>query len=130
MCPTLFPPLADRIGADNVTVESASIDNAVESLKKLLPGLQADLLPSSRVRIWRETVLAVLIPSEAYRDLTTELVNHGAIAGARPVRMFLRPRRKAITYCYTSVSFIPVDSFPAFPLEFSQNQYFRAADLT
>jgi hypothetical protein len=76
-----FPrTVADKIGADNLTVESASIDNAVESLKKLLPGLQGRLVDVQSQHNRGETVLAVVIPSEAYGNLTTELINHGAVA--------------------------------------------------
>jgi hypothetical protein len=78
--PYRFPTIADRIGADNVTVESPSIDNAVESLKKILPGLQGKLVDDQSQRHLGERVLAVLIPSESYGHLTTELVNHGVIA--------------------------------------------------
>jgi hypothetical protein len=75
-----FPTRADMIGADNLTVESSSIDNAVESVKRILPILQGRLVNEQARRNLGQTVLAVLIPSNAYGNLTTELINHGAIA--------------------------------------------------
>lgn len=75
-----FPTIADRIGADNFTVESSSIDNAVESLKRILPQIQGQLIDEKSRLNLGEKVIAVLIPSEAYGHLTTELINHGAVA--------------------------------------------------
>jgi hypothetical protein len=75
-----FPTIADRIGADNLTVESRSVDSAVESLKRILPELQGRLIDEKARLNPGEKVIAVLIPSEAYGHLTTELINHGAVA--------------------------------------------------
>ena len=78
-----FPTLADRIGADNLTVESPSIDMAVESLKKLLPNIQGRLVEVKPRRGMHELMLRVMIPPNSYGQLTNELINHGAVeAGA------------------------------------------------
>ncbi len=75
-----FPTIADRIGADNLTVESASVDQAVESLKRILPNIQGRLVDRlNRGRVG-EVVVGVMIPSDTYGNLTTELINHGAVA--------------------------------------------------
>ena len=36
-----YPSIADKIGADNLTVESQSVDEALNSLKKVLPDIKA-----------------------------------------------------------------------------------------
>lgn len=74
-----MPAVQDRIGTDMLTVESPSIDQAVESLKKILPDIQGKVLDEQNRQIGG-TVLTVVIPPQAYGDLTTELVNHGAVA--------------------------------------------------
>jgi hypothetical protein len=74
--------IADRLGADNLTVESPSIDSALESLKKILPNIQGQLV-DQRNRGNGGVVVGVLIPPSEYGRLTTELINHGAVeAGA------------------------------------------------
>jgi len=75
-----FPTIADRIGADNLTVESPSIDQAVESLKRILPNIQGRLVDEKNRGQIGEVVVGVMIPSDAYGNLTTELINHGAVA--------------------------------------------------
>lgn len=75
-----FPTIADRIGADNLTVESPSIDQAVESLKRILPNIQGRLVDENSRGHVGEVVVGVMIPSDAYGNLTTELINHGAVA--------------------------------------------------
>ncbi len=75
-----FPTIADRIGADNLTVESPSIDQAVESLKRILPNIQGRLVDENNRRHVGEVVVGVMIPSDAYGNLTSELINHGAVA--------------------------------------------------
>jgi len=75
-----FPTIADRIGADNLTVESPSIDQAVESLKRILPNIQGRLVDENNRGHAGEVVVGVMIPSDAYGNLTTELINHGAVA--------------------------------------------------
>jgi hypothetical protein len=75
-----FPTIADRIGADNLTVESPSIDQAVESLKRILPNIQGRLVDENNHGHVGEVVVGVMIPSDAYGNLTTELINHGAVA--------------------------------------------------
>jgi hypothetical protein len=77
---TNFPTIADRIGADNLTVESPSIDQAVESLKRILPNIQGRLVGENNRGRVGEVVVGVMIPSDAYGNLTTELINHGAVA--------------------------------------------------
>jgi len=74
-----FPTIADRIGADNLTVESPSIDQAVESLKRILPNIQGRLVDENNRGNGGEVVVGVMIPSDAYGNLTTELINHGAV---------------------------------------------------
>lgn len=74
-----FPTIADLIGADNLTVESPSVDQAVESLKKMLPNIQGQLVKQEGRGKPGDVVLAVLIPSDSYGHLTTELINHGAV---------------------------------------------------
>jgi predicted anti-sigma-YlaC factor YlaD len=75
-----FPTIADRIGADNLTVESPSIDKAIESLKRILPNIQGRLVDEKNPGQVGEVVVGVMIPSDAYGNLTTELINHGAVA--------------------------------------------------
>ncbi len=80
------PTLADRIGADNLTVESPSVGQAVESVKRMLPRLDGRLDQESAPSGLNEVILRVTIPTKAYADLTSELINHGAVeAGASGV---------------------------------------------
>jgi len=72
--------MADIIGADNLTVESKSIPSAVDSLKRMLPHLEGSLVEERSHDRMGEIILGVVIPSSAYGRLTTELVNHGALA--------------------------------------------------
>lgn len=74
------PTLADTIGADNLTVESPSIDQAVESVKRILPNIRGRLVVEKPREGVRERMLGVVIPSSAYGSLTTELISHGAVA--------------------------------------------------
>lgn len=79
----LAPTLADRIGADNLTVESTSIDNAVETVKRILPNLHGRLVEMKPFDGTREVLMGVMIPSQAYGDLASSLITHGAVqAGA------------------------------------------------
>jgi hypothetical protein len=81
--PASFPTVADRIGAGNLTVESPSIETAVESLKRLLPNIRGRLVEERAGRGMHELMLRVMIPPNSYSDLTSELINHGAVeAGA------------------------------------------------
>ncbi|MCA1962000.1 MAG: zf-HC2 domain-containing protein [Desulfomonile sp.] len=73
------PTLADRIGADNLTVESASIPSAVESVERILPNLGGRLVEMKPFDDNREVLMRVMIPSNAYGDLATSLINHGAV---------------------------------------------------
>ena len=98
-----FGTIADRIGADNLTVESRSIDQAVESLKKMLPNIEGKLVVERTRGGIGEKVLRVMIPSRAYADLTTELINHGAVesgAGAdiSPPTVSKKSRDKVLLY--------------------------------
>jgi hypothetical protein len=72
------PTIATAISADSFTVESARVDDAVESLKRILPGMQGEIRNVSNES--SEKVFAVVIPQERYANLTTELVNYGALA--------------------------------------------------
>jgi hypothetical protein len=78
------PTVADKIGADNLTVESPSIDMAVQSLKRFLPDLHGQLVEEVKPGDRGGTVVVgVMIPSKAYADLTSRLINFGAVeAGA------------------------------------------------
>jgi len=74
------PTVADVIGADNLTVESRSVDRAIDSVKRILPNIHGQLIGEiARDRVG-EIVLGIRIPSSAYRHLTSELINHGAVA--------------------------------------------------
>jgi len=76
----LILPASNPIGTDNLTVESPSINMAVESLKKVLPNLQGQVVEEQSRDGVGETTLAVRIPPQAWPHLTTELINHGAVA--------------------------------------------------
>ena len=107
-----FPTIADRTGADNLTVESPSIDQAVESLKRILPNIQGRLVDENNRGPVGEVVLGVMIPSDAYGNVTTELINHGAVASGMKMRRPNLPhplRERATTSCYISALCIPVD---------------------
>ncbi len=72
--------LADRIGGDNLTVESPSVDLAIESIKRMLPDLRGKLLEEMTPGKVGEKVIGIRIPSSFYGHLTTELINHGTVA--------------------------------------------------
>lgn len=74
-----FPTVADEIGADNLTVESPQIDLALKTLKEILPDIQGKLVDEKFRNAFGEALVAVIIPSSRYGDLTSALVNHGAI---------------------------------------------------
>jgi len=71
--------VADKLGADNLTVESPRIDIALESLKKMLPHIQGKLVEQRMRGNGGGVVVGVLIPPQAYGPLATELINHGAV---------------------------------------------------
>jgi hypothetical protein len=71
---------ADRIGADNLTVESPSVDLAIESVKRILPDIKGKLVEENDHDGIGEKMIGIRIPSRAYANLTRELVNHGAVA--------------------------------------------------
>jgi hypothetical protein len=72
----------NAIGSDRLTVESPSINMAVESLKRVLPHFQGKVVEENNQGGLDEAVLAVTIPPQAWPHLTTELINHGAVAVA------------------------------------------------
>lgn len=79
-----FPTVADQIGADNLTVESPQIELALQTLRDILPGIQGKLIDEQFKGSLGETLVGVIIPSNRYGDLTSALVNHGAVeVGAR-----------------------------------------------
>lgn len=79
-----FPTVADEIGADNLTVESPQVDLALQTLKNILPDIQGKLVDEKFRNAIGETLVGIVIPSNRYGDLTSALVNHGAIeVGAR-----------------------------------------------
>jgi hypothetical protein len=81
----ILPTGSDTIGSDNLTVESPSMNVAVESLKRALPQIQGHVVEEKTRQGLRETVLAVMIPPQSWPNLTTELINHGAVAvGTNP----------------------------------------------
>ena len=77
---TFANTIADRIGGDNLTVESPRVDMAVESVKRLLPNLQGRVVEEKSPGGVGEKVIGIRIPSSSYGHLTTELINHGAVA--------------------------------------------------
>ncbi|MBM3300263.1 MAG: hypothetical protein FJY85_09940 [Deltaproteobacteria bacterium] len=80
LSPGRYQTVAERIGGDNLTVESPSVESAVESIKRILPDISGRLVEDrSRGRI-DERVIGVVIPPGAYGHLAAELVNHGAVA--------------------------------------------------
>ncbi len=74
-------PFAQKKEPDNITVQSKSIPVAVDSLKRILPSLQGNLLEEKTEDRIGEIILGVAIPSNAYPKLTSELVNLGALTG-------------------------------------------------
>ena len=77
-----LPPQAEAVsvvGADNLVLESPSIDNAVESVKRVLPNLRGKLVEEQSSGSVGEAVLQVAIPPNSWPNLTTELINHGAV---------------------------------------------------
>ena len=74
-----FPTIADKLGADNLTVESLTIPQALESLKKILPNINGRIVMENHANGKNGTIVRVLIPPKAYPDLTTTLIEHGAL---------------------------------------------------
>lgn len=80
-----FATVAERIGGDNLTVEATSVDRAIESVKKILLDMRGTVVEEKSPGRVGERVLGVVIPRGAFSNLTTELINHGAVAvGLRP----------------------------------------------
>jgi hypothetical protein len=75
----MFPTIADKLGADNLTVESPTIPQALESLKKILPNINGRIVMEDSASGKEGTIVRVLIPPNAYPDLTTTLIEHGAL---------------------------------------------------
>jgi hypothetical protein len=75
-----FVTVVERIGGDNLTVESPSVDQAVESVKKILPTIEGKLVEEKTPGQLGDKILGILIPTDAFSDLTSELINHGAVA--------------------------------------------------
>lgn len=73
------PNIADLIGADSFTVESPGVDQAIASLKQVLPGIKGRMIEENMNRTPGESVVGVVIPSAEYQRLTTTLINHGAV---------------------------------------------------
>ncbi len=73
-----FPSVAQMMD-NNLLVKSARVDEAIESLKRVLPNLRGKLV-ENKLQPTGETVLAVSIPQQAYAGLTSELVNLGAVS--------------------------------------------------
>ncbi len=84
------PTIADIVGADNVTVESHTAATVVESFKHhVLPRLNGRILEEKVKDSEGEILLGVAIPSSAYGEMNSELLNHGALvsgagSGVRP----------------------------------------------
>lgn len=79
-----FPTIADEIGGDNLTVESPRFDIALKNLKDILPDIQGQLIDEKVRWAHGEALVGVIIPCSKYGDLTSALVNHGAVeVGAR-----------------------------------------------
>ncbi|MFC1835079.1 zf-HC2 domain-containing protein [Thermodesulfobacteriota bacterium] len=102
------PTVADQIGADNLTVESPYIDKAVESVKRMLPDLHGQIVKENARTSGGEVLLRVVIPTRSYADLTTNLINLGAVeagAGAEvtPPRVYKKEPSKRVLH----IRFIP-----------------------
>jgi hypothetical protein len=76
----ILPAGSVVIGSDNLTVESPRMNLAVEALKRALPQIHGQLVEEKTRDGLGETVLDVMIPPQAWPNLTTELINHGAVA--------------------------------------------------
>jgi len=101
-------PFAQKIEPGNITVQSNSIPVAVDSLKRMLPSLDGNLLEEKTEDRIGEIILGVAIPSYAYPKLTSELVNFGALTGpadpaAPPVVRSSPDGKKLVLY----IRFIP-----------------------
>lgn len=80
----MFPTVADKLGADNLTVESPTIPQALESLRKILPNINGRIIDDASImedhaKGKEGTIIRVIIPPKAYPDLTTTLIEHGAL---------------------------------------------------
>jgi hypothetical protein len=75
----LMPTVADRLGADNLTVVSARPEEAQELLKRILPGLHGTVVREELQPNAREGLIRIIIPPDAYGSLTRALVDHGDI---------------------------------------------------
>jgi hypothetical protein len=107
--PAHFPQtVADRLGADNLTVESPSVETAVESFQRLLPTLQGRVMEVKPRDGVGPVVLRVMIPSTAYADLTSKLIDFGAVeAGAGPEVNPPKPAENGAQNVYLYIRFLP-----------------------
>ncbi|MGB9616067.1 MAG: zf-HC2 domain-containing protein [Desulfomonilaceae bacterium] len=74
-------PFARKIAPGNLTVQSNIIPVAVDSVKRMLPSLEGNLLEEKTEDRIGEIILGVAIPSYAYPKLTSELGNFGSLIG-------------------------------------------------
>lgn len=75
---------ARGIGTDSLTVESDRVDQAVDSVLRLLPDLRGKVVEQRARGLLGERILSVVIPPEAFGSLATELVNHGIVEAGPP----------------------------------------------
>jgi hypothetical protein len=86
---TPYPTVADRVGADHLTVESPQVEMAVESVKRILPNLNGRVVAENQQGRVGDKMLRVVIPPHSYGGLTSELINHGAVASGMDREMAL-----------------------------------------
>lgn len=77
----MYVPLLRATDTGSLTLHSKSIPVAVDSLKRMLPSLDGNLIEEKTEGKVGEITLGVAIPYSAYSKLTSELVNFGALAG-------------------------------------------------
>jgi len=72
------------VDIESLTVESEQVDQAVESILKMLPDLRGKLLEQRIRSVPQEKILAVAIPPDAFGPLAVELINHGNVEAGPP----------------------------------------------
>lgn len=80
-----IPASYGRVGTDTLTVESPRIDQAVESVLRMLPDLHGRVVEQRTTGgILGERVLSVVIPPDSFGSLATELISHGVVDAGPP----------------------------------------------
>jgi hypothetical protein len=98
-----------QFSASNLTVESVQIGEAVESVKRMLPDIQGQLIGEETRTGNNFVLLGLAIPPAAYKDLQRVLTNHGKVetgAGAdiAPPRLIENDGGKVLLH----VRFVPM----------------------